>query len=83
MEKHGEEYTFKFRHNPNEAWTVLAPQSYGATPQYVGLITHAWEHRDHAYPNTNARTHEDRQTHLYSHSNSSCPGYGSRCSTPG
>jgi hypothetical protein len=43
MEKHGEEYTFKFRHSPNEAWSVMAPKSYGATPQYVGLITHSWD----------------------------------------
>jgi RHS repeat-associated protein len=43
MEKHGEEYIFKYKYDPNEAWTVMAPISYGATPQYVGLITHAWE----------------------------------------
>jgi len=38
IEKHGEIYTFKVRHDPNEAWTVLEPRDYSGTPTYVGLI---------------------------------------------
>jgi CSLREA domain-containing protein len=38
LEKHGEKYIFKYRQNPNEAWTVLAPKTYLGTPTYVGLI---------------------------------------------
>ena len=38
IEKRGEEYSFKYRHNPNEAWTSMTPRNYVGTPQYVGLI---------------------------------------------
>ncbi|HUI87278.1 MAG TPA: DUF6531 domain-containing protein [Anaerolineales bacterium] len=38
LEKHGGEYTFMYKHDPNEAWTVTAPQDISGTPQYVGLI---------------------------------------------
>lgn len=38
LEKHGEEYIFKYRQDPNEAWTALAPKTYVGTPSYVGLI---------------------------------------------
>jgi hypothetical protein len=38
IEKHGETYIFKYRHNPAEAWTSLAPKNYTGTPTYVGAI---------------------------------------------
>ena len=38
LEKRGEEYTFMYKHDPQEAWTVLAPQEFAGTPQYVGLL---------------------------------------------
>ena len=38
LEKHGEEYTFKYRQNAGEAWTVTAPYLFSGTPAYVGLI---------------------------------------------
>lgn len=42
LEKHGEEYIFKYRHDPNEAWTTLSPRTYVGTPIYVGLIGRAF-----------------------------------------
>jgi RHS repeat-associated protein len=39
VEKHSGEYTFKYKYNPNEAWTVMAPQSIAETPAYVGIIS--------------------------------------------
>ncbi len=38
IEKQEENYTFKYRHNPNEAWTVMSPKYYPGAPIYVGLI---------------------------------------------
>ncbi len=38
VEKSGITYTFKYRHNANEAWTVMSPKQYEGTPTYVGLI---------------------------------------------
>ncbi len=43
LEKHGEEYVFKYRQDPNEAWTVFAPKTYAGTPAYVGLIARAFD----------------------------------------
>ncbi len=34
----GTQYTFKYRHNANEAWTVMSPKTYDGTPTDVGLI---------------------------------------------
>jgi hypothetical protein len=28
LEKHWDDYTFKYRHNPGDAWTVMAPKNY-------------------------------------------------------
>ena len=42
LEKHGEEYTFKYKYNADEAWTVTAPYLSSGTPTYVGLITRSW-----------------------------------------
>ena len=39
IEKVGDEYTFKYRYNPNEAWTVVAEKNYPGTPSYLGFIT--------------------------------------------
>lgn len=39
IEKVGDEYTFKYRYNPNEAWTVVAVKNYPGTPSYLGFIT--------------------------------------------
>lgn len=38
VEKEGESYTFECRHDPDEAWTVLAVREYAGAPQYVGLL---------------------------------------------
>ena len=38
IEKHGETFIFKYRHDPAEAWTSLAPKTYSGTPTYVGII---------------------------------------------
>ena len=38
LEKHDQEYTLKYRNDPNEAWTMTAPRDYPGTPQNVGLI---------------------------------------------
>ncbi|MFZ5912434.1 MAG: choice-of-anchor Q domain-containing protein [Chloroflexota bacterium] len=38
LEKEGESYIFKCRHDPDEAWTILAAREYAGTPQYVGLL---------------------------------------------
>jgi RHS repeat-associated protein len=38
LEKHGQDYLFKYRSSPNGAWTVMPPAYYPGTPQYVGLI---------------------------------------------
>ena len=38
LEKHGLAYTFKYRYNENEAWTVMPPREYTGDPAYVGLI---------------------------------------------
>ncbi len=43
IENRGGEYTFKYKHDPNEAWTVLAPQNYTEAPQYVGLMGRSWD----------------------------------------
>ena len=43
LEKRGEEYTFMYKHDPQEAWTVLAPQEFAGTPQYVGLLARSWD----------------------------------------
>src|SRR5271157_2595716 len=39
VEKHGEVYTFMYRHDPNGAWTAMASQDYTGTPTYVGLLS--------------------------------------------
>jgi RHS repeat-associated protein len=39
LEKHGEDYIFKYKHDPNEAWTAISPISIEETPVYVGLIS--------------------------------------------
>jgi RHS repeat-associated protein len=36
--KHGQEYTFKYRHDPNEAWTVSGGFASPGSPAYVGII---------------------------------------------
>jgi hypothetical protein len=41
LEKHGEEYTFKYKYDPNEAWTVSAPYFVSGMPEYVGMIIRA------------------------------------------
>jgi hypothetical protein len=42
LEKHSDVdsqiYIFKYRHDPNEAWTVMSPRYYSGAPTYVGLI---------------------------------------------
>jgi CSLREA domain-containing protein len=38
LEKHGEEYTFKYKHNVNDSWIVTPSLDIPGTPQYVGLI---------------------------------------------
>lgn len=39
IEKQGPVYTFKYRHDPAEAWTVMTTKNDERTPAYVGLIT--------------------------------------------
>jgi len=39
LEKHGEDYIFKYKHDPDEAWTAISPISIEETPVYVGLIS--------------------------------------------
>ncbi len=43
LEKRGEEYIFMYKHDAQEAWTVLAPQEFAGTPQYVGLLARSWD----------------------------------------
>lgn len=42
LEKHGENYTYFFKHDEDVDWTELTTQNYPGTPTYVGLIGRSW-----------------------------------------
>ncbi len=43
LEKHGEEYTFFYKHDADVVWTEINTQTYSGTPTYIGLIGRSWD----------------------------------------